>query len=162
MLNEGLLGIWTLNRIGFQADIKIGEMVEYEGNKYIIIHLFEIKLLTDYKSGAPRVKVRAILQNVNIKPQFANYEVDRIQKRKYNVVKVDKREESIMNVGEYFTNESEETGSVCYKVIGVKKFGYESTDLVVHYYVEEIHPWNWIEVQKVVKQDRLSKFKVVS
>ncbi|API89032.1 hypothetical protein BKP56_07085 [Marinilactibacillus sp. 15R] len=162
MINEGLLGIWTLNRLGFQADIKIGEMVEHENEKYIIIHLFDIKLYTDYRSGAPYVKVRAILQNVNVKPQTSEYEINETIKIKYNVEKVNKREEEVLGVGDYYVTHLDNIEQFCYKISGVKSFGYESTDLVVHYYVEEIHPWQWHEVQKVVKQDRLSKFKVVS
>ncbi|MEC6747354.1 hypothetical protein VXN63_02285 [Marinilactibacillus sp. XAAS-LB27] len=162
MINEGLLGIWTLNRLGFKADIKIGEMVEHENEKYIIIHLFDIKLYTDFKSGAPYVKVRAILQNVNIKPQVSKYEINETIKDKYNVVKVNQGEEKILGVGGYYITNLNNIEQFCYKISGIKSFGYESTDLVVHYYVEEIHPWNWIEVQKVVKQDRLSKFTVIS
>lgn len=162
MINEDLLSIFTLNRLGFQADLNIGEMVEHENEKYIIIHIFEIELRTDYRSGAPYVRIKAILQNVRIKPISSKYELNDSIKQKYNVVKVSKREENILEVGKYSIERVENKKEFCFKVSGIKSFGYESTDLVVHYYVEEIFPWSWIEVQKIVKQDRLSKFKIVS
>ena len=56
---------------GFNESIKIGESVDYAGDKYIVIRILEIKKL--YFSKSVRLELRILVQKVGVTTNYNKY-----------------------------------------------------------------------------------------
>lgn len=160
MINEGLLTKFTLNREGFNEKVSIGDLLDYKGNRYVIISAFSVKLKRNVRTGNPVIEVQVIAQNINLIPSKSKYNKKQEIEKKINIAKHDPYD-SIDIIGKHYIQELEDE-EIAYKVTGLNGFKYKFTDLVLCFDAELITPWSKHEVDQAVKENRLSKFKIVS
>ena len=137
---------------GFNESIKIGESVEYAGDKYIVIRILEIKKL--YFSKSVRLELRILVQKVGVTTNYNKY------KKQAQVIEhydQSKENERMKKVGDIVILDKK----IAYEVISINSIHYEFVDLVVEYTVQMVVPWSEQEINKALKEERKSTFKVL-
>ncbi|RBR60222.1 hypothetical protein EB34_01009 [Enterococcus faecalis] len=137
---------------GFNEKIRIGESIEYAGDKYIIIRILEIKKL--YFSKSIRLEVRILVQKVGVTTNCNDYKKQAQVIDRYDQSKDSKR---MAKVGDIIIVDKK----MAYEVISINDIHYEFVELVVEYTVKMIAPWNQHEINKALKDERKSTFKVL-
>ncbi|ELU8997103.1 hypothetical protein ACI4E8_003002 [Enterococcus faecalis] len=137
---------------GFNESIKIGESVDYAGDKYIVIRILEIKKL--YFSKSVRLELRILVQKVVVTTNYNKY------KKQAQVIEhydQSKENERMKKVGDIVILDKK----IAYEVISINSIHYEFVDLVVEYTVQMVVPWSEQEINKALKEERKSTFKVL-
>lgn len=137
---------------GFNESIKIGESVDYAGDKYIVIRILEIKKL--YFSKSVRLELRILVQKVGVTTNYNKY------KKQAQVIEhydQSKENERMKKVGDIVILDKK----IAYEVISINSIHYEFVDLVVEYTVQMVVPWSEQEINKTLKEERKSTFKVL-
>lgn len=147
-----LQAIFTLRRKGFNKKIKVGEIFNYKDEKYVLTHIVEIK---HFYSSSARMEVEGVAQLVGGKSDFSQYErtsefVCKYPKGEFS------EENPLYRVGDIFVFDG-----ICGEVTNIESIEYEFVDLVVTYHSRLFRPWSDEEMSQAVKEDRLSKFKVI-
>lgn len=147
-----LQAIFKLTRKGFNERLRVGEIFEYKNEKYVLTHIMEIERF--YGSSAHMV-VRGIAQLVGGKSKYNLYEqvsefVSKYPKGEFN------KENPLYKVGDIFIFEG-----ICGEITSIESIKYEFVDLVVTYRTRLIRAWSEQEMNQAIKEDRLSKFKVI-
>ncbi|HFK2761569.1 TPA: hypothetical protein ACGX4V_002053 [Enterococcus faecalis] len=137
---------------GFNEKIRIGDSIEYAGDKYIIIRILEIKKL--YFSKSIRLEVRILVQKVGVTTNYNEYKKQAQIIDRYDQSKDSKR---MAKVGDIIIVDKK----MAYEVISINDIHYEFVELVVEYTVKMIAPWNQHEINKALKDERKSTFKVL-
>ncbi|EHQ8842957.1 hypothetical protein KI112_002558 [Enterococcus faecalis] len=137
---------------GFNEKIRIGDSIEYAGDKYIIIRILEIKKL--YFSKSIRLEVRILVQKVGVTTNYNEYKKQAQVIDRYDQSKDSKR---MAKVGDIIIVDKK----MAYEVISINDIHYEFVELVVEYTVKMIVPWNQNEINKALKDERKSTFKVL-
>ena len=144
--------IFTFTRRGFDEKLKVGEIFDYKEKKYVLTHIMEIERF--YRSSAQMV-VKGIAQLVDGKSDYHLYEKTSEFVRRYPKCEFNK-DNPLYRVGDIFA-----TDGICGEITSIESIAYEFVDLVVKYRSRLIRPWSDEEMNRAVKQYRLSKFKVV-
>ena len=137
---------------GFNESIKIRESVDYAGDKYIVIRILEIKKL--YFSKSVRLELRILVQKVGVTTNYNKY------KKQAQVIEhydQSKENERMKKVGDIVILDKK----IAYEVISINSIHYEFVDLVVEYTVQMVVPWSEQEINKALKEERKSTFKVL-
>ena len=137
---------------GFNESIKIGESVDYAGDKYIVIRILEIKKL--YFSKSVRLELRILVQKVGVTTNYNKY------KKQAQVIEhydQSKENERMKKVGDIVILDKK----IAYEVISINSIHYEFVDLVIEYTVQMVVPWSEQEINKALKEERKSTFKVL-
>ncbi|MGL9969452.1 hypothetical protein [Enterococcus sp. DIV1420a] len=137
---------------GFNEKIRIGDSIEYAGDKYIIIRILEIKKL--YFSKSIRLEVRILVQKVGVTINCNEYKKQAKIIDRYDQSKDSKR---MAKVGDIIIVDKK----LAYEVISINDIHYEFVELVVEYTVKMIAPWNQHEINKALIDERKSTFKVL-
>lgn len=137
---------------GFNEKIRIGDSIEYAGDKYIIIRILEIKKL--YFSKSIRLEVRILVQKVGVTINCNEYKKQAKIIDRYDQSKDSKR---MAKVGDIIIVDKK----MAYEVISINDIHYEFVELVVEYTVKMIAPWNQHEINKALRDERKSTFKVL-
>ena len=137
---------------GFNESIKIGESVEYAGDKYIVIRILEIKKL--YFSKSVRLELRILVQKVGVTTNYKKYKKQAQVIEHYDQSKDNER---MKKVGDIVILDKK----IAYEVISINSIHYEFVDLVVEYTVQMVVPWSELEINKALKEERKSTFKVL-
>jgi hypothetical protein len=147
-----LLTTLKVYKEGFNESIKIGESVDYAGDKYIVIRILEIKKL--YFSKSVRLELRILVQKVGVTTNYNKY------KKQAQVIEhydQSKENERMKKVGDIVILDKK----IAYEVISINSIHYEFVDLVVEYTVQMVVPWSEQEINKALKEERKSTFKVL-
>ncbi|HHX0246822.1 TPA: hypothetical protein ACU3U7_002658 [Enterococcus faecalis] len=137
---------------GFNDSIKIGESVDYAGDKYIVIRILEIKKL--YFSKSVRLELRILVQKVGVTTNYNKYKKQAQVIEHYDQSKDNER---MKKVGDIVILDKK----IAYEVISINSIHYEFVDLVVEYTVQMVVPWSEQEINKALKEERKSTFKVL-
>ncbi|MBO1137159.1 hypothetical protein [Enterococcus faecalis] len=137
---------------GFNESIKIGESVEYAGDKYIVIRILKIKKL--YFSKSIRLEVRVLVQKVGTLINYKKYKKQAQVIERYDQSKDNER---MKKVGDIVILDKK----IAYEVISINSIHYEFVELVVEYTVQMIVPWSEQEINKALLDERKSTFKVL-
>ncbi|MDN3202047.1 hypothetical protein P0E66_13010 [Enterococcus faecalis] len=137
---------------GFNESIKIGESVEYAGDKYIVIRILKIKKL--YFSKSIRLEVRVLVQKVGTLINYKKYKKQAQVIERYDQSKDNER---MKKVGDIVILDKK----IAYEVISINSIHYEFVELVVEYTVQMIVPWSEQEINKSLLDERKSTFKVL-
>ncbi|EGO2589243.1 hypothetical protein I4L51_001458 [Enterococcus faecalis] len=137
---------------GFNESIKIGESVDYAGDKYIVIRILEIKKL--YFSKSVRLELRILVQKVGVTTNYNKYKKQAQVIEHYDQSKDNER---MKKVGDIVILDKK----IAYEVISINSIHYEFVDLVVEYTVQMVVPWSEQEINKALKEERKSTFKVL-
>ncbi|MDT2752930.1 hypothetical protein P7G96_00510 [Enterococcus thailandicus] len=147
-----MLTILKVYKEGFNEKIRVGESIEYTGDKYIIVRILEIKKL--YFSKSIRLEVRILVQKVGEMTDYHNYKKQAQIIERYDQSKDSKR---MVKVGDIIIADKK----MAYEVISINDIHYEFIELVVEYTVKMIVPWNQHEINKALIDERKSTFKVL-
>lgn len=147
-----MLTILKVYKEGFNEKIRVGESIEYTGDKYIIVRILEIKKL--YFSKSIRLEVRILVQKVGEMTDYHNYKKQAQRIERYDQSKDSKR---MVKVGDIIIADKK----MAYEVISINDIHYEFVELVVEYTVKMIVPWNQHEINKALIDERKSTFKVL-
>ncbi|MGA5590553.1 hypothetical protein ACPCF3_04035 [Enterococcus mundtii] len=145
-----MLTILEIYKEGFNEKVTIGESVEYQENKYIVIRILEIK--KRYFSQSISLAVRVLVQKVGEMSEYLKYKSQGIITERYNQSK-DKVPIKAGDISLY-------QGIAC-EIISINSFRYEFVDLIVEYSVRVIVPWSQKEINNALTNERKSTFKVL-
>lgn len=145
--------IVKLTRRGFRTNIKVGEIIEYNDERYILTHIIAIEHV--YSSSAHMV-VKGIAQLVGSKSNYSLYENTSVFTKKYPKAQYG-HENPLYRVGDIFLFDG-----TCAEITSIDSIKYEFVDLVVTYRSRLIRPWSDEEINQAIKEDRLSKFTVIN
>lgn len=151
-----MLKVFTLRRNGFNQSVSVGQSFEYDSEKYVIIEIGEFKARV---YGNPKIEMTAVCQKLGARSDFELYERFFIFKQRYNVAK--ENFPNMYNVGEFLGQQGKKD-DLAMRITGIKKVYYEHVDLVIEYTAELIKPWSDSEISKALREEKLSKFKVIS
>lgn len=147
-----MLSILRVYKEGFNESIKIGESLEHAGDKYIVIRILEIKKL--YFSKSVRLELRILVQKVGVTTNYNKYKKQAQVIEHYDQSKDNER---MKKVGDIVILDKK----IAYEVISINSIHYEFVDLVVEYTVQMVVPWSEQEINKALKEERKSTFKVL-
>ena len=145
-----MLTILEIYKEGFNEKVTIGESVEYQENKYIVIRILEIK--KRYFSQSISLAVRVLVQKVGEMSDYLKYKSQGIITKRYNQSK----DKVPIKAGEISLYQG-----VAYEIISINSFRYEFVDLIVEYSVRVIVPWSQKEINNALTNERKSTFKVL-
>lgn len=145
-----MLTILEIYKEGFNEKVTIGESVEYQENKYIVIRILEIK--KSYFSQSISLAVRVLVQKVGEMSDYLKYKSQGIITERYNQSK----DKVPIKAGEISLYQG-----VAYEIISINSFRYEFVDLIVEYSVRAIVPWSQKEINNALTNERKSTFKVL-
>lgn len=145
-----MLTILEIYKEGFNEKVTIGESIEYQGNKYVVIRILEIK--KRYFSQSISLAVRVLVQKVGEMSDYLNYESQGIITERYNQSK----DKVPIKAGKIFLYQG-----MAYEIISINSFRYEFVDLIVEYSVRVIVPWSRKEINDALTNERKSTFKVL-
>ncbi|MDU3003070.1 MAG: hypothetical protein E7B72_04110 [Enterococcus faecalis] len=120
--------------------------------EYIVIRILEIKKL--YFSKSVRLELRILVQKVGVTTNYNKY------KKQAQVIEhydQSKENERMKKVGDIVILDKK----IAYEVISINSIHYEFVDLVVEYTVQMVVPWSEQEINKALKEERKSTFKVL-
>lgn len=137
---------------GFNEKIRIGESIEYAGDKYIIIRILEMKKLCFSKSVG--LEVRILVQKVGVTTNCNEYKKQTRLIERYDQSKDSKR---MVKVGDIIIVDKK----MAYEVISINDIHYEFVELVVECTVQMIVPWSQHEINKALVAERKSTFTVL-
>ncbi|HGS8723798.1 TPA: hypothetical protein ACMUBK_002605 [Enterococcus faecalis] len=137
---------------GFNESIKIGESVDYAGDKYIVIRILEMKKL--YFSKSVRLELRILVQKVGVTTNYNGYKKQVQVIERYDQSKDNERMKKVGDI--VILNKK-----IAYEVISINSIHYEFVELVVEYTVQMIVPWSEQEINKALFDERKSTFKVL-
>lgn len=145
-----MLTILEIYKEGFNEKVTIGESVEYQENKYIVIRILEIK--KRHFSQSISLAVRVLVQKVGEMSDYLKYKSQGIITERYNQSK----DKVPIKAGEISLYQG-----VAYEIISINSFRYEFVDLIVEYSVRVIVPWSQKEINNALTNERKSTFKVL-
>ena len=154
-----MLGSLEVDRVGYTKSLKIGNIIDYHSDKYVLIEISSVSVVSTQNGLLMSAKI--IVQKVGSKM---------ISKRDFHPsqsIRASIREDTRKLSKRQFTKtvgvvERNPNSGVLYRVAGIEKVYYDFTDLIVNYWVQEIPEWSDHEINKVLKEDKLSKFKVIN
>lgn len=145
--------IFTLTRRGFNEKIKVGEIINYkEDERYILTHIVDIK---KFSGSSARMVVEGIAQLIGGKSDYHLYKNTGKFVSKYPKGEFDE-ENPLYRAGDIFVDDG-----ICGEITSIESIEYEFVDLIVTYHFRLIRPWSQEEMNQAIKEDRLSKFKVI-
>lgn len=148
-----MLKIFKLYREGFNKSVKIGESFEHKEDKYVIINILKYSKLY---SQTVKLRVDVIAQKVGSESPYHKYENTSTFEVRYIKGEVSS-ENPRYEVGEAFSTEGLAGFITC-----IESMRYEFVDLIVTYKSSLVRPWSKEEIEKALKEERLSSFKVIT
>lgn len=143
--------VFTMRRQGFNKKIQVGEIIRYENEEYVLTHIVEIN---HFYNKSARIEARGIAQLISGNSNFKEYKIESDFTINYSNGDFSD-DEPLYRVGDII----EEDG-VCGVISNISSIEYESFDFVVTYQLKLFRPWSKEEMDKAVKEYRLSKFTV--
>lgn len=146
--------------VGFSKSKRIGEVFEHEDHRWVIIQILDLKLKM---YGQPRMEVDIVAQKVGKQVDYSRYYEQHTITDRIKLEGKKPWEFKLKKIGEVITGSDDEKGiKVLAVIIGVESFEYEFVDLIINYRTQMIKPWSQTEIDKVVHENRLSTFKVIT
>jgi hypothetical protein len=148
-----------VERVGYTKSLKIGDIVGYHSATYVLIEISSVAVVS--AQNGPLMSAKIIVQKVGSKM------ISKSGFQSSQILKASIREDTRKLSNRQFTKtvgivERNPNSGVLYRVAGIEKLYYDFTDLIVNYWVQEIPEWSDQEINKVLKEDKLNKFKVIN
>lgn len=147
-----MLRILKLYRNGFNKKVTIGELVDYQSKKYIIIKILEINKRIFSESISLIVKV--LVQEVGTQSEYKKYLRHTKFTKRYDQSKTNG---NFFRVGQVLCDRN----GIAQTIVSINAMWYEFVVLIVEYSGEIITPWSKSEIDIAVKDERISAFKVI-
>lgn len=139
---------FSVTKKGFNEQVEIGEVFESGGEKYVLTHITKISIGYDRQSVDASIVGQKVGSNSNYGLYYPKKQTKRYEKMTGRVV----------SAGDLLENRDRDLVAL---VIGITDMYYDFVDLVVEYEVELLKPWNNEEIERAVKRDKRTKFKVI-
>src|SRR5690625_2815114 len=127
---------------GFRGKRWLGEIIEFEDKKYVVIQILNMKLTI---GKVPIVKGKIIVQQVGERFDYSQYNHYYKQQTYTDRIPLEGRnfsDKNIRQLGEIIKFIDEERKAEMLSVItGIESYEYEFADLIVNYRTEMIEPW---------------------
>lgn len=149
-----MLKVFTLRREGFNASVEVGEVFDFNEEKYVII---KINKLSKGYSQSIVMRLEVIAQQVGKISDYGKYECCSEFTSRYKNGEA-AYENPIYKAGETFSYK----GGIVGIITGISSMKYDFVDLVVTYQTELVRPWSQEEIQAAVREKKLSNFKVIN
>lgn len=149
-----MLKVFTLRREGFNESVEVGEVFDFNEEKYVII---KINKLSKGYSQSIVMRLEVIAQQVGKISDYGKYERYSEFTSRYKNGEAT-YENPIYKVGETISYK----GGIVGSITGISSMKYDFIDLVMTYQTELVRPWSQEEIQAAVKEKKLSIFKVIS
>lgn len=148
-----------VKRVGYTKSLKIGDIIDYQSDDYALIEISNVSVVST--QNGPLMSANIVVQKVGSKI------ISKSGFQSSQSIKASIREDTRKLSNRQFTKtvgivERNPNSGVLYRVAGIEKVYYDFTDLIVNYWVQEIPEWSDHEINKVLKEDKLSKFKVIN
>mgnify|MGYP001337580038 CR=1 FL=1 len=148
-----------VKRVGYTKSLKIGDVIDYQSDDYVLIEISNVSVVST--QNGPLLSANIVVQKVGSKM------ISKSGFQSSQSIKASIREDTRKLSNRQFTKtvgivERNPNSGVLYRVAGIEKVYYDFTDLIVNYWVQEIPEWSDHEINKVLKEDKLSKFKVIN
>lgn len=148
-----------VDRLGYTKSLKIGDIIDYLSEDYVLIEISRVTVAST--QNGPLISASIVVQKVGSKI------ISKSGFQSSQSIKASIREDTRKLSNRQFTKkvgivERNPNSGVLYRVAGIEKVYYDFTDLIVNYWVHEIPEWSDREINKVLKEDKLSKFKVIN
>jgi len=141
---------------GYDKSLSTGEIVDFKGKKYVIIF---IQKMTSYNwLSSPVIKATVVGQEVGSpNPQDRYFPVSP-NKRTFKNGTDKHGSLAEMRVGEMMSGEN----GIVAIITSIDKVDYSFVDVIVEYEIESVEEWPKHKMDKAIKQNRISKFKVIN
>ena len=148
-----------VKRVGYTKSLKIGDVIDYHSENYVLIEISNVSVVST--QNGPLMSAKIVIQKVGSKM------ISKSGFQSSQSIKASIREDTRKLSKRKFTKtvgvvERNPNSGVLYRVASIEKVYYDFTDLIVNYWVQEIPEWSDHEINKVLKEDKLSKFKVIN
>lgn len=151
------LHVFEVNRPGFNSKLVVGELLEHKNEAYIIIYIGSVDIMQGSNGG---IKAKIVAQKVNSLNISDDYYLSKPLIERYDIRELNdwRLDVKIKKVGNPIGNEN----GLVYIITGIKKSNYDGTDLVIEYESEILQELPKREIDRAIKENRNSKFKVIS
>lgn len=142
-----------VSRVGYNEQLHEGEVIEEDGKQFVIIRII------DYRLPYGREMVfcaRVIAQEYGTPDLTANYQANNPLIGRYDTTKREFRHGSISKIGDVFVSKGR-----AYEVTNINSIDYDVTYMVVSYEIKLISEWSQREMDEAIRQQKLTRFKVV-
>lgn len=143
---------------GYDKSLSTGELIDFNGKQYVIIFIDKTTSYTWLSS--PVIEATVVGQEVGSpNPQEQYFPISPTKKIfKNGTEKHGSMSRSRMQVGSLMSGEN----GIVAIITKINKVEYSFVDVIVEYEIKSISEWSQREMGKAVKQNRISKFKVIS
>lgn len=148
-----------VERVGYTKSLKIGDVIDYHSENYVLIEISNVSVVSTY--NGPLMSAKIVVQKVGSK-MISKSGFQSSQSIKASIKKDTRKLSKRRFTKTVGIVEKNPNSGVLYRVAGIEKVYYDFTDLIVDYWVQEIPEWSDHEINKVLKEDKLSKFKVIN
>lgn len=140
---------------GYDKSLSTGEIVDFKGKKYVIIL---IQKMTSYNwLNSPVIEATVVGQEVGSPNPQERYYPTSPNKRIFK-----KGEDKHGRLAELRVGELMGGNGIVAIITSINKIDYSFVDVIVEYEVESVEEWPKHKMDKAIKQNRISKFKVIN
>ena len=147
---------------GFDGKLSVGEIMEYEGKKYVVIEILKTTLTV---LEEPTIISDFIGQEIGVYTSYERFSRYFTFTQRFNIseskIFANGRLNDFYLIGDLFVDYKEEEQPII-KITGIKSYGYENFDLIITYTGEIVQPWERYEMDEAIHKERLATFKVIS
>ena len=144
-----------LIRVGFDAKLKVGDIIEFDNRKAVIILIYNS--IWQYWKKVPNIKCDAIVQFVDSSDETIEYkEIAEITEQHKHGEEQLRKPNDVVSI-----NNNNDIHRAYYRVSSIENIKYNFVDLEVTYNFELIKEWPKYMVDKAVQANRRSNFKIV-
>ena len=146
-----------IEKRGYDKSLSTGEIVDFKGKKYVIIFIQE---MTSHNwMSSPIIEAKVVGQEVGSPNPQERYHPTSPNKRIFKNGKDEHGFLAKMRVGEMMYGGSIGIVSI---ITNIKKVDYSFVDVIIEYEIESIEEWSKHKMDKAIKQNRISKFRVIN
>ncbi|QER67595.1 hypothetical protein [Paucilactobacillus nenjiangensis] len=151
------LHVFEVNRQGFNSKIVVGELLNYENEVYIITYIGNVDIMRGLNGG---IKADIVAQKINSlnSSNFYYRKVPLVMR--YDIRKLTDfiPDVKIKRAGNLIGYDN----GMVEVITGIENSNYDGTDLVIEYESEILQELPKREIDRAIKENRNSKFKVIS
>ncbi|WP_251953827.1 hypothetical protein [Levilactobacillus brevis] len=141
---------------GFDKSVATGEVIDFDGKKYVIIFIGKISSYTYLKM--PLIVATVVGQEIGSDNPQKNYVPRNPQRKKFKNGEDKNGNSAEIEVG---TLVGDKHGIVA-MITDINKIEYSFTDVIAEFDVQYIDEWTHQKMNDAVKANRISKFKVIN
>lgn len=145
-----------VEKSGYDKALSTGELIDFRGKDYVIIYINDVR--TYQFLNSPYIEATVVGQEVGSDNPQDRYFLKSPAQKTFKKGTDDTGLMAKMTVGKLMTSGN----GIVAIVTKINKVDYSFVDVIVEYEIKSIIEWSQHEIDKAVKLNRISKFKVIS